>query len=367
MIHPKHWLCGLALASLTLTSSPASAGELEPLGDTALEPLDRDELVATSTSYQPGVRHGGGAIRVGFEPADPALVGPPLLELATAVSVGVTPGLFTLTFNGDTTASHFDGRLLTARDLTRDQGYRMEATSTFAIAHTFELFRGGVRLAVADVDDGVAPFVLEGVDQDELVHRVDARPDGHGGGHIELDSWSLGTWNATFDDGATLVVDRVVVRAHELGHLITVRHESTAQVIGAKELRVGVEDLIVPDDGVITARVADAGGGAAAIDMSTPTTAATDVRSVFVLAASAAAPRKTLFTPPTGYRIRLRSGRDGAKLGAWSAWSTSATLVTPAPAADQAIDDFEIEIQRAGGPTIATHGYIKIKKLNSGG
>jgi hypothetical protein len=354
MTYPLPPLRGLVLASLTLTALPAMAGEIEPLGDTTLEATDRDEVAATSASYRPGVRHDGRAIRVGFDPADAALVGPPLLELETAVSVSGRSGTFTLTFDGQTTTpSHFDGRFLSARDLTREQGYRMDATSTFGFAYTYELYQGGVRVAVADVDDGVAPFVLEGVDRTELVHRVDAVPSTHGGEHIEIHSWSLGTMNATFDDGGTLVVDHVVVRGHELGHIGGLHHigPTTAQASGVAELRAGVEDLIVPDQRDVSARIED-------------------VRSVFLLASATGAPRKTTFTPPTGHVMRVRSGRDGAKPGAWSAWSTSATIVSATPTSDQAIDDFEVELQRVSAPTvppIRVHGYVKIKKLNSGG
>jgi hypothetical protein len=350
MTHPTQLLFGLTLASLTLTALPASAGELEPVGDTTLETIDRDVFAATSASHRPGVRHDGDAIRVGFDPADPALVGPPLLELETTVSVGGTGGTFTLTFDGQTTSpSHFDGRFLRADDLIREQGYRMGATSTFGDAFTFDLYRGGVRVAEAAADDdGVAPFVLEGVDRGELVHTVDAVPGREGGGHVELHSWSLGTWHATFDDGATLVVDRVVVRAHEVGHILGLHHtHTTVQASGVSELRAGVEELIIVDERDVSV--------------------ATDVHRVFAVASSTAAPRRTRFTAPAGALVRLRSGRDGARPGAWSAWSSSATLASPAPASDQAIDDFELEIRRPDASTIATHGYVRIKKLNSGG
>jgi hypothetical protein len=284
MNHPIRCIGGLVLASLAFTALPASAGE----------------------------------ISIGFDPGDAALVGPPRVELQTAVSVGGTAGTFTLTFDGQTTsASHFDGRLLTARDLTDEQAYRMGASSTFDTAYTFELYKGGVRVAAVDADrDGVAPFVLEGVDAAALAHRVDAAEDRHGEKHIEIHSWSLGSsWNATFDGGATLVVDHVVVHGHEVGHSLSIHYDigrTSVHASGVTELRTG-------------------------------------------------------FAPPAGSLVRIRSARAGATFGTWSAYSSFATLVSRAPASGEATDDYEIEVYRAGTPTIGVHGYVKIKKLNSGG
>ena len=53
--------------------------------------------------------------------------------------------------------------------------------------------------------------------------------------------------------------------------------------------------------------------------------------------------------------------------GSWSAWSSDvATIALPAPAEGTAAHTLVIETRTAGAIGV-THGYIKIKKLNSGG
>lgn len=63
---------------------------------------------------------------------------------------------------------------------------------------------------------------------------------------------------------------------------------------------------------------------------------------------------------PAGGRVRVFNG-------SWSAWSSDVTTVAlTAPTAGSVIYTLLIETRSATG-TIATHGYIRIKKLNSGG
>ncbi len=63
---------------------------------------------------------------------------------------------------------------------------------------------------------------------------------------------------------------------------------------------------------------------------------------------------------PAGGRVRVFNG-------SWSAWSSDvASVALPAPAEGSATHTLVIET-RLAATTIATHGYIRIKKLNSGG
>lgn len=78
------------------------------------------------------------------------------------------------------------------------------------------------------------------------------------------------------------------------------------------------------------------------------------------------------FQPVPGDEQRVRFKPDGsATWGPWSAWTTGRIArVSPVPGAGQVnVDEFEAETRQAGsqGTTVATHGYIRIKKLNSGG
>lgn len=367
MPHLTRSLCGLAFAGLTLTASPVRADDVLPLGDTVLQPLGRDVLAATSASLQPTVRHAGQTVRIRILAADASTATAPSLALSTDVTVGGTAGTFRLVFNGQTTsASHFDGRFLAGRDLTREQGYRMEADATFGLAYSYDLYRGGLRVAAADVADGVAPFVLEGVDRTEGVYSVGTAALPDGGEELEVHSWSLGTWTATFDDGPAFTVDHVVVRAHELGHVIGIRSigDTTVGAAGVRELRVGAEDVIAPDGAPLSAAV-NADG---TVDVWSSSVGGADVHSVLVPSGSTTVDKREIpFTPPAGHRIRLRSRRDGAAFGPWSTWAATAKLSVPAPIADEALDDFEVEIYKPGSPTIASSGYIRVKKLNTGG
>jgi hypothetical protein len=77
------------------------------------------------------------------------------------------------------------------------------------------------------------------------------------------------------------------------------------------------------------------------------------------------------FWPEASYEHRMRFRPDGSSTwGSWSAWTTGKlTHEVAVPAAGQtASDQFDAEMRpTSGSPTIATSGYIRVKKLNSGG
>lgn len=74
------------------------------------------------------------------------------------------------------------------------------------------------------------------------------------------------------------------------------------------------------------------------------------------------------FHPPAGHEQRVRYRLDGDALAPFGAWTTGRVELV-LPVGDEAtLDAFEIETRPAGtARTIAVHGYVKIKKLNSGG
>lgn len=77
------------------------------------------------------------------------------------------------------------------------------------------------------------------------------------------------------------------------------------------------------------------------------------------------------FQPEAGYEHRMRFRPHNSSIwDAWSAWTTSRiSHEVPVPAAGQTqVDEFDAEMRPTGSSTtVATHGYIRIKKLNSGG
>lgn len=77
------------------------------------------------------------------------------------------------------------------------------------------------------------------------------------------------------------------------------------------------------------------------------------------------------FQPDSGYEHRMRfKAHDSPTWGSWSAWTTTRiTHETAVPGAGQTnVDEFDAEMRPTSGtPTIGVHGYVKIKKLNSGG
>jgi hypothetical protein len=77
------------------------------------------------------------------------------------------------------------------------------------------------------------------------------------------------------------------------------------------------------------------------------------------------------FQPESGYEHRMRfKGHNNATWGAWSAWTTSRIAhETAVPGSGLTnSDEYDAETrQTSSSSTIGTHGYIRIKKLNSGG
>lgn len=77
------------------------------------------------------------------------------------------------------------------------------------------------------------------------------------------------------------------------------------------------------------------------------------------------------FQPESGYEHRMRFKPHGSSTwDPWSSWTTSRiSHELPVPGAGQTnVDEFDAETRQTGNSsTIATHGYIRIKKLNSGG
>ena len=218
----------------------ASPGDftLEPMGGANVRALGDDRFEVSSDGGEPMAAIAGEAARIRFDSAD---VAPAEVELGVAVQVGGVPsGTFTLTFNGETT-SPFSGRLLTAKDLTSEQDgvfYRPAADWYAAEGYTFVLERGGVSVAVVDVDDGVAPFVLDRVPD---AFAASARAAA-GGGHaqqIELHSYSFGQSAVTMDDGRAFIIDTIEVHAHEVGHLVGLAH-----TVGTKTIAMGGVDAM---------------------------------------------------------------------------------------------------------------------------
>ena len=73
------------------------------------------------------------------------------------------------------------------------------------------------------------------------------------------------------------------------------------------------------------------------------------------------------FIPERGYEQRIRFGQGA---GAWTAWTTSSVLrsIRVPPGGEENALHFEVELRPLGGvATVAMSGYIKVKKLHSGG
>jgi hypothetical protein len=77
------------------------------------------------------------------------------------------------------------------------------------------------------------------------------------------------------------------------------------------------------------------------------------------------------FQPESGYEHRMRFKVHGeSSWGSWSSWTTSRiTHEVPVPGAGETnVDEYDAEMRESGGSsTIGNHGYIRIKKLNTGG
>ena len=76
------------------------------------------------------------------------------------------------------------------------------------------------------------------------------------------------------------------------------------------------------------------------------------------------------FQPETGYEHRMRFLAEDGSSSPWTGWTSGPivhTWAVPAPGQSSA-GEFSVETRRSmGSPTIASSGYIRVKKLNSGG
>lgn len=354
----------LALASLTpalaASAAPAQYGDgaytLLLRGDTRVVELDQGRFEATSDTGEPSVLFEGKRVNIAFCKTDSQLAPEGSLSFGVAVlEDGDTRARdFSVDFDVEPAPTYFDGRLLTAKDLDRDQRYRPSCEGAVACRYTLS---GGGRVIVFDGRTDAAPFVL-----DALPDAFEAEPVTTAGGHrgeIEITSWSFGGTTATLDTGERFAVDTVVVRSHELGHLLTVSH-TTVSARGSDTLTLEV----------------DSDGALAAIEtlVHAPDSGVFDVRGDMrvELARTSTATRATArFAATPGFEQRVRVRLSGtSEWGPFTPWSLDRIdqpLPVPAPGLEHTFD-YQLEQRTIGAtPTIGGHGYIKIKKLNSGG
>jgi hypothetical protein len=368
----------LALALTTLAPAAAASEPdgytLLQLGDTAVVQLDEQRFEATSDTGEPVVRFEGKRVTIAFCKTSSGLA--PGGSLGFGVGLlddGVRVGDFTVDFDaepaptspyrspaparsaaglrqGELPLVHFDGRLLTADDLNRDQAYRPSCEGSATCRFTLS---GGGRVVVFDGHTDRAPFVL-----DALPEGFEAEPvttaDGHRG-EIEITSWSFGGTTATLDTGERLVVETVTVSSHELGHALGIHH-TTVSAHGTDTLSLEVDsDGVLDSIATLVRSPSFDVHGNLWVELD-PTSTATSATARFQAEAGVA------------QRVRVRV--SGGSWGGFSAWSQDRVdLRLPVPAPGQE-HHFDYEVERrtsAGAPTIGGHGYIKIKKLNSGG
>lgn len=353
---------GLALAAMApalgASSALAQDGDYTLLlrGDTRVVELDEGRFEATSDTGEPSVLFEGRRVHIAFCKTDSQLApeGSLSFGIAALEDGDARARDFTVDFDAEPAPAYFDGRLLTAKDLDRDQRYRPSCEGAVSCRYTLS---GGGRVIVFDGRTDAAPFVLDDLPEAFVAEPVHTA-DGHRG-EIEITSWSFGGTTATLDTGERFAVETVSVRSHELGHLLTVSH-TTVGARGTDTLTVEVDS-----DGVL-----------AAIEtlVHAPDSGVFDVRGDMrvELAATSTATRATArfaATPGLEQRVRIRlSGTS--EWGSFTPWSLDRVdrrLPVPAPGLEHTFD-YELEQRTTGAtPTIGGHGYIKIKKLNSGG
>lgn len=357
----------LAFATLTPALGAASAqaqygddnGDYTLLlrGDTRVVELDESRFQATSGSFEPTVTFEGKRVNIAFCRTDSQLAPKGSLSLGiSALEDGDARARdFTVDFDAEPAPTYFDGRLLTAEDLDRDQRYRPSCEGAVSCRYTLS---GGGRVIVFDGSDGSAPFVLDDLPEAFVAEPVHTA-DGHRG-EIEITSWSFGGTTATLDTGERFTVETVSVRSHELGHLLSIAHTTVSAI--------GIDTLVFD---------VDADGVLAAIEtlVHAPDSGVFDVRGDMrvELAATSTATRATArfaAVPGLEQRVRVRMSGGTSGWGPFTPWSLDRIdqrLPVPAPGLEHTFD-YELEQRTTGAtPTIGGHGYIKIKKLNSGG
>lgn len=352
----------LALTLVPIGASTASAAEgdflVQTLGDTTVEVLDARSFGAYSATRKPAVAFDGPIDGVRLAPADASDPSPSSLALSVAVLEGGAPlGDFTLTFDAQAAApKYFDGRLLTARDTADEQGYRPRAAMPGGESFSFYLAYQGSIVAVVPAVDGVAPFVIDGVPD-----AFDAEPVAAAGGsqHIELYSFHFNGTNVGMDSGERFTVDTVIVQSpHEVGHSLSLHH------VGASTVRaVGVDTLVLD---------VESEGALEAIEQRVVDQAAFEVRGNVAVELSAHDSLSAVtarFMPVGGALQRVRVRRRGAAYPQsnppWGIDRIDHRLDVPPPG-EENVYEFLLERRHANGTTIASSGYIRVKKLNSG-
>lgn len=321
----------LALASLsTLVALPAAAAEgdyrIQALDGTTVEALDGDTFVATTDGSTASVGVEGPTQALGFS-AEGAT------QVVYAVAPKTNPYGYKLVYN----------KVWHAR-------YRPQVSG---FDGSYTLYSGGVSVAAGAIA-GAAPFTLDRL-PDAFAADVQVAAGGVHAEQIELSSWSFGGTTARFDDGRVLTIDKVEVSGHEYGHALGIHHTERQSVSAT-----GVDALVV---------AVESDGELEAIETVYRDRASFDVSGNVVDEISGALSTVVARFPAAGYQ-RARFRVAGGAWGPWSAWTTARierALNVPAAGAVH-IDDYQLERRAtAGTPTIAIHGYVKIKKLNSGG
>jgi hypothetical protein len=195
-----------------------------------------DAILATSASESPMVTFDGQAERIWFEAAGvggaSSKVEPDSLTVEVDVARGDVVPMETLALNftkityvhGSSSSSKFDGRFLTARDLTRDQSYVLDIEGGGFEAYRADFFSGGIFVGSAAIGGVVKGFTL--TSKGESVHA--AGRTATGGEWIEIASTTFDVGGARLPDGRQISFDTMVVSGresaegtHEVGHYLS--------------------------------------------------------------------------------------------------------------------------------------------------